>query len=609
MKKTTKITTILAFMLVLFSFVAFAQNPFFEIGSAHSFTDAQNAVIEKISNSTPIKSVHTIQLKTLAEAITDRTLIFSLPEVKDNPIATIDDISIEREGVYTLHGTFPDDQGEIVFAFDGDDILGNIEYNDRYFEIRNIEKESIILIEHDQTKVEMGSCGDVSEGDSTPFDPNTVNQQGPTTPTGCTVKVLFFATKAAKLLLPNLNPRANASISSTNAAFMASGIGGHLEKVGNVMDLPFDFVENSNGSFDPKHDIAIFNSNQQIKDLLKKFRADIFIVYTNGKYETQIGTSPTGNPINSTVLGRVGAFTDSNSPGAFIQVQENTLRCIRTFSHEAGHLFNARHFDDLSAPPGAGFEFVHNGITKQTLVHKSITSTLVNRYSNPAITFNKVPIGDATHNNASNINNRFCIVGDYQNDEIYIEWVSQPMQACSNEFLNISASVFSPPPFDYTVTWATQVNFPANFITQSTQTLVGTSFSNFNINFPANAQVLYVQVIFTNIATDQTVSKYYAITKKQCLGSEGLLSNLEKDAISIIPNPTDGHFKILLGEELKDEKRIEITDARGKLVKSFSTNDNVIEMNLEGIAYEIFFVHVFANDLHNVQKVFIVGTE
>ncbi len=608
MKKITK----MAILLSVFSFFflgSSAQNFFFEIGKNQTFTDTQNEAIEKIAQSTPIKSVHTIQLKTLAETITNNTLTFMLPNVEEQLVVNIDNIEVESEGVYSFHGIFPEEQGEMVFVFDGIDVFGHIEYNDRYFEVKNFEKDGIIIVEHNQIKLQTGICDSNLKGDSTPYDPNIIDSDPPSSTDGCTTKVLFFATKAAKNLIPNLNPRSIACVEMTNAAFSVSGVAGRLARVTNVLDLPFDFVENANGD-DPKFDIEIFNNSLEIKSLLKQYRADIFIVFTNGTYKSTVGLTPTGSVITANILGRVDGFADPNKPGCFIQVQNNPIMCVRTFSHEVGHLFNARHFGDTGASPGQGFQFTDAGTTRQTLVHTNITSFLINRYSNPAKTFHKIATGDATHNNAANINSSFCSVSNNQNDDIFLEWVSQPMEACPNEPLNISAVISSPPPFNYTVTWAVQRDVPANFITQSTQSLNNQVVSEFKTIFPSNTKILYIQVTFVNTLTKASISKYYAIKLKQgCSTSEGLMTDIDKDAITVVPNPNDGHFKILLGDSFEGEKRIEVTDSRGKLIQSFSSFENVLDINFEKTTYEIFFIHIFHNQVHKVQKVFIVGTE
>ena len=75
----------------------------------------------------------------------------------------------------------------------------------------------------------------------------------------------------------------------------------------------------------------------------------------------------------------------------------------------------------------------------------------------------------------------------------------------------------------------------------------------------------------------------------------------ELNGLAIYPNPSNGNFTIELNNG--KTKQIVITDNSGKVIKSISTKDDVINVSLDQFANGIYHVKVESNNATKVVKI------
>ena len=78
----------------------------------------------------------------------------------------------------------------------------------------------------------------------------------------------------------------------------------------------------------------------------------------------------------------------------------------------------------------------------------------------------------------------------------------------------------------------------------------------------------------------------------------------EAATITLYPNPTDGVFNILFGNE-EGEKIVTITDVSGKIIYTNNFDDNSAEIDLSGNAQGVYFVRVTSNNSSVVQQIIL----
>lgn len=90
----------------------------------------------------------------------------------------------------------------------------------------------------------------------------------------------------------------------------------------------------------------------------------------------------------------------------------------------------------------------------------------------------------------------------------------------------------------------------------------------------------------------------------QKLGPEtnGINENSSISAISVSPNPSEGMFTLTTKTPMFDAE-INVVDVNGAVIQTISKNDfNTCDLNLEGNANGIYFIHIRAEQLHEVIK-------
>ncbi len=160
----------------------------------------------------------------------------------------------------------------------------------------------------------------------------------------CIVRVFAFFTQAADNAVSNIQNRIESSIEQMNQALSNSDVPEYrlrLELTGTEELSSF-----SENALDIRGDVGAFSMNSIVNARREQadVRADLMILFTEGNYH-RIAVDTTGGANDTITINIYGtALSLSLSPDsafAIIEAQQATSK--KTFAHEVGHLFGAKH--------------------------------------------------------------------------------------------------------------------------------------------------------------------------------------------------------------------------------------------------------------------------
>ncbi len=576
-------TTTLFIYFLLTCFFATAQEKMFSLIEYKTLSDEQKQNLTFCEKSPYTKKTWLVKIGDLPNYVQDGKLLFSLPDVEEEFVASVVHTNSSSENHFTWYGKLPNDSGEIMLITDENKAkYGHIQIEKEYYSIQNLGDGISVLIKQDRERYLSDDCPSGFDGVSSSLDPS-LGCDELTTDCVTRVLVLYSNNVLANTIVANIQPNVEVMIEQTNMAFKNSAIGGQLMQVGKAQH--FNFLENPTNI---DGDVNSLNTNVQLMQLRNFYRADIVIMLTDVPlYSTVAG---------ALVSGATTGFANINAPCAIVQY-DAALSGTFTFSHEVGHLFNARHEIDAGALPGRA----HSYGTRMSLVHiaTSATARTLN-YSNPSVRFGGLPTGTATRNNACNINKSFCTVASFMPDVMNLK-LTGPTNACPIEMVTINAEITTEPPISYIINWSSST-FGANFqpIGAINQTL-NSSATSVTIPFPANAQLLFVKLRVKQLLTNVEEEKVFIVSKKDC--KIGISPLIEVDVSTpIYPNPNSGIFKANL-DQFFGTKEVKILDIKGELLFETMTEENAIEIDVSKFNYSVVLLQVTAKNLSSTRVI------
>ncbi len=258
-----------------------------------------------------------------------------IPGVKKSYIAKPVEIEYTSEENYIWKGEFNKVDGYLNIICKDGEVFGNIQIEDRFFEIQAFEPGKNVIIEYNELELSKMTCGyshDENDTASYKASYNNGTLKAASTYSTAIVRVLVLYTNAAASAVTNINNTANLAISQMNSTIRNSDVDSYL-----VMSLaavvPFTFTE----SFDIGEDVEDLSENNLANQLRANHEADLVILLTDGNYQSWNGYSW------STVFGIVDNIGPSYNE-AFSIVEADAATSSRySFAHEAGHLFGGLH--------------------------------------------------------------------------------------------------------------------------------------------------------------------------------------------------------------------------------------------------------------------------
>ena len=228
------------------------------------------------------------------------------------------------------------------------------------------------------------------------------------------IRILTLYTDRASQRVGNISQKVGNFIGQARIAAINSGLTSHdieFEGVGVRRLAGFqetdDIVDDllllqQQGENDP---------NSFVANLRDDLGADVVILLTDGNYNNEVGVAFQQPGVEATGYGIVE-----------IDIPESR----HTYIHEVGHILGARHdtdFGSISNVPNIGtyaagriFADASNQGRWTIMSTFPPNDTRIPHFSNPAITFNGVPTGTTTRDNARQIEEfGACLVADYRN--------------------------------------------------------------------------------------------------------------------------------------------------------------------------------------------------
>jgi hypothetical protein len=388
-------------LLFLFSFGLKSQNFVEEVAESKAkISDKFKVKLEKLKKNDNFESIHFVNFNELKRIQKDGRITLTLPKMKD-PVELITfRMEYKTDTDYNWYATTKDGFGSVIITRKGNEYTGHFSFRgNNEYQIYN-ENGQHILVKMKPIKVDYSECSSKPEKKSNIIEqPKSSSERT----VGCfdPIRVLILWTANAAAADVNINNTINSCISQFNSSVYRSNIGHTSIILAGSQQI--EFVETTNGS---RADVVRFATNRpDVEDLRDNADADFVILLTNGDY--------------ALTRGRIWEFGLERARGyAIVQVGAATSNA-KTFSHELGHLFDARHDDDFDAgtlPYTHGYR-IETGFFQSdmcTLLYRGVDDRIEN-FSNPDVSISGYPTGTAsTNNNARRISETAPIVRNYE---------------------------------------------------------------------------------------------------------------------------------------------------------------------------------------------------
>ncbi len=386
----------LSIFLLLFMFSAFglfAQNSIINLSpkTVQQLNGTQLQNYQKVQSHNIYKQLYLVETVTIPDIEQGSFIYLSLPFL-DCQNLRFSAINVERvdERNISWSGRMnrdPDSNcayGDITLQLNDNRIIGNITIADRSFELYDLTGDVQVLAETDLSKFDETECAS-TYALKIPFEIPI-----PKECENVKTKVLVLYTPAAVAIHPDILGAANLAISQINSSFWNSGVSNSVSLAGIE---PLSFTQTSN----PTNDVNNLAANTTAQSLRNTYKAEIVVLLT----------APTYGGVNSIVkdIGGVKA-------NAYCLVSVTTAtNGRRTFAHEVGHIFGARHYNDPTDIPHRGHTFNTGGFlgmftTKRYTMMAVMPSgkNKIDHFSNPSKEFSGKATGTSDRNNAAKLN-------------------------------------------------------------------------------------------------------------------------------------------------------------------------------------------------------------
>ena len=496
------------------------------------------------------KRVTVVKLGKVKELLRSETLLLQIPGAGEilGKTKRYDHFSPTES---TWFGEFKNGSA-IIIEKDGR-VFGEIREGKAVFEIKHLENDFGVLIEHDMYKVNALDCATDETGKQNTNEQSKNpdgNQAGKaaraiTTPL---VRVLVLFTQAALNTGNNMNDVALLALSQFASAGVNSNVNVTMELAG-VQFL--DFVETTV----IKNDVTSLRNNITAQQLRNQFQADIVMLLANANYGAIIGIVQNIGPINADAYGisLVGSATSS-----------------LTFIHEAAHMFGCRHQSSSDTTPGDahGYGWTTGIWPFQskfgTIMHTNDGRTREVYYSNPNVNYNghlTGVVGDSFNARVLNVNS--YTVQDFRvSPDAFATNILGSRSANGGVNLTYSADLYNGQA-PYTYSW--QANKGTGYYNAGT-------FSALNITMPSDHN-LEIKLTVTD-ANGQLASDYVFVQNlyldggcTQCPDTKPndvmVLSDTmlqQEQGITLYPNPSGDKITFEVTTDVNKPTLVQIFD-------------------------------------------------
>lgn len=438
--------------------------------------------------------------------------------------------------------------------------VGEISFSDHFYKIYSINDHDQVLLEYDTENEDHSKiCGN-QDGENIPYqNPEACESSS------CLIKVLmmYTAAVAAKYSHQQLLNFSYGLIAQTQTAMIRSDVHHTLELVAVAPTTYFTEKSSDLGLQLSEVNFAALQSGNDISQNLRAYAADVVTVLCDEKVW---GSAQYG----------IAAVPASKTTGmASLNAITQSLNSQKSYSHEFGHLMNARHTNDNRALPGRAYDFIINSKHVATLLDNQFLPRILN-YSNPNIMYyGNIATGVSDRFNVCNMWSHGCIVGS-----IF------PEDGCQ---YNLTGTLEGICPTILTQLVVNKDQSSSNNC-QIIEVLFESSIDGIHFteiqrgssnictpNLPIGS-ILYIRVKVTSILNN--IYKYNTIFKRfqsKCpiiavpAPGRTAQANLDLD-FSIYPNPVNDEIMINTNISTEITAHIEIQNAQGQVLKSMKLN-------------------------------------
>ena len=378
-----------------------AQNFVEEVEESKAkISDKFKVKLDKLKKNDNFESVHFVNFNELSRIQKDGRIMLTLPNMKESVELITFRMEYKTDTDYNWYATTRDGSGSVIIMRKGDEYNGHFSLRgNNEYQIYN-ENGQHILVKMKSVKADYSKCSSKPEKKSEIIEqPKSSSERT----NGCPdpIRVLILWTANAANADMNINNTINTCISQFNNSVYRSNI--LYNSIVLAGSQQIEFVETTNGS---RVDVVQLASNRpDIEVLRDNADADLVVLLTNGNY--------------GDIRGRIWEFGLVRTHGyAIVQVNAATSNA-KTFSHEIGHLFDARHDGDNldNALPYAHGYRIETGFFESdmcTLLYQGADYRIEN-FSNPNVSVSGYPTGtSSTYNNARRISESAPTVRNYE---------------------------------------------------------------------------------------------------------------------------------------------------------------------------------------------------
>lgn len=602
--RTSTSQLVLLFVFATFSLNLFGQELLIEesLQPFNELSFSENEMLTKIQAQGMYTDYYLVEFGALADLQEDGRITINLPD--DNCgdlIYKAKSVDYESEQDYTWYGvleTAIEDNGchcrlgGITLISSEHGKIGHIMVDSKTYELMQLGENKYLLGKLDASKFTESECAVTNDA---PIKSSGIDQKVKPRSSGwCEVRCLVLYTAAALDAEGNvaaINNRVNLAITQTNQALINSNLYPcqvSIELAGVQAYNAFEEESNFIG-FDFQR--FIDDEMDDVNQLRDFFEADIVVLLTDGEY---------GN-----VLGIAAIGPDETRPLAFVQTGAATTGRF-TFAHEVAHLFGAGHDNDQRPGIPHGHNFKTGdffpclfGTRQRTIMNLlGFEGARIQHFSNPDVKFDGEKTGkDGTRDNAQQIANEACIVGQYEESvEPFIVYLGGDQFMCPCKGASLEATVIGGTvgaTFDYDwfisndgINWAPLLPY---------------SGSNAIVSVPCtegDGVFVRVEVEGSDGNTGSSTTFVEAATEwpgqeAPCLQFTG--NGGAGQTLALSPNPSEGQSEAILQVYKESAYSITLNDTHGGIVKVLAHNQ-VLAAGTHHFPFDIprnglFFIH------------------
>jgi hypothetical protein len=552
-------------LLILFFYGLQAQNFVEEIEESKAkVSDKFKVKLQKLKKNDNFESIHFVNFNELARIQKNGRITLSLPKMKE-PVELITfRMEYKTDTDYNWYATTKDGFGSVIIMRKGNEYNGHFSFRGKNeYQIYN-DNGQHILVKMKPIEADYSKCSTKSDKKSNSIEPPK-SSSGRIVDCFDPIRVLVLWTPNAAAADVNINNTVNTCIAQFNNSLYRSDAGQAVVVLAGSQEIAF-------GETNIDNDLSLLANNRpDVEAIRDNADADLVVLLTNGTY--------------GGVRGSIGPFILQRAFGYAIVQVGAAISNAKTFSHELGHLFDARHDydnDNSGLPYAHGYQISFGGGC--TLMYAGANDRIEN-FSNLDVSISGKRTGTySTENNTRRIVETAPTVRNYEpnpNENNLVASIFGLSHGYANQSYTCEAiTQCAQPPFNYE--WRTSTdgfNWSSNG--------VGEFFTN-NLSWATNSYYYHIWLrvstpngqisdsylsVYVNTnyngearmaATDENNSLSIAPISWKGQSREGTVEVDKLTIENVFPNPSLSNFTLNFFNPVTQHVSLDLVDILGK---------------------------------------------